>query len=788
MTRPVHHSWIGDLLAVLLLAGLCLLFFWAIITPNLADRGSFPPGDFGDQFHAFAVFESQELFAGRVPLWCPYFYAGHPFQADIQAAIFYPVSLLTMALNWLTSGPVVTFLALEWEAIAHFWLASVFTYFFARRLMRHRGAALVSAITFAYGGYLTAYPSQQLAILETGIWLPLILWCMDVGLERLGRSPASPAALGGRAAGRAALPLAGLFWGVSLLAGHPQTAMYVFYTTLLYFIFAAWCYRVRWQRALLAFILIQAVGVGLAAVHLIPGVEYMRLSVRAQIGYDEVAGGFARQDITQLLLPGSAGVMSPLYVGILPLLLAVLAPVVRRSAQVVFWWCLAIVALLLSFGGNTFFYSLFYLAVPGFGLFRSQERAAFIFSFALAVLAGFGALCLVRALSKTRKRLFNRFLSAVGYLTVGSLLLVALSYYGWLTEGWAADSIFAAGLTRSTMLTIVLALSGFLFWLRKQRRIRTTLWLTFVVALIVFDLFTVNWKNNLSARQLDAYWPYSPLVLVPMQDTDRPFRLHNEWRLPGNYGCVYGLEDIWGASPLRLKWYDDFLKKVPLERAWQMLNVRYVITWRKTLPLPSARPYEEPQSDWRHAASHESSQSGQSGEMAYLHRLRDVGPRAWLVYKTRMLSNEESLALLADPSFDPFAEAVVGQALPFPLMDAAQPQEPPRITWTSRSPTHLALDVIAPADGLLVLSEVYYPGWQATVDGAPAPIYRVQHTLRGLALPAGEHHVEMAFRPATFTLGASVSVAALLATLALLVWNSPTPSVSGRDTGRSSQA
>ncbi len=777
MTQPVRRSWIRDVLAVLLLAGLCLLFFWAIITPNLADRGSFPPGDFGDQFHAFAVFESHELAAGRVPLWCPYFYGGHPFQADIQAAVFYPLSLVTIALNWLISGPAVTFLALEWEAIAHFWLASVFTYFFARRLMRHRGAALVSAITFAYGGYLTSYPSQQLAILEVGIWLPLILWCMDIGLERLGGYPSAP--LIGRGNSGSGLPLAGLFWGVSLLAGHPQTSMYVFYTALLYFIFAAWRYRVRWQRALLAFVFMQAIGFGLAAVHLIPGIEYMRLSVRAQISYDEVAGGFARQDITQLLLPGSAGVMSPLYVGILPLLLAVLTAVlwffepVRHRAQTIFWWGVAAVALLLSFGGNTFFYSLFYLAVPGFGLFRSQERVAFIFSFALALLAGFGTLCLLHALNKPRKRLFNRFAAAVGYLTVGSLLLVALSYYGWLTEGWAADSIFGAGLTRSVLLSLLLALSGFLFWLRKQRRIRTILWLSFVVALIVFDLFTANWKNNLVDRQPEDYWPSSPLVLVPMQDPDKPFRLHNEWRLPGNYGCVYGLEDIWGASPLRIRWYDEFLRKVPLERAWQMLNVKYVITWRKTLAPPSERLYEESQNSLRHTEHRGPSQAAPPTEMAYLHRLDRVGPRAWMVYKARALGDAESLALLANTSFDPFAEAVLSEALPFPLEQEASVGQPPGIVWRSSSPTGLSLDVYTPQDGLLVLSEVYYPGWQATVDGAPAHIYRAQYALRAIPLRAGEHHVELAFRPATFTAGAAVSAAALLAVLILVAWSVP---------------
>ena len=715
---------------------------------------------------------------GRLPLWCPYTYSGHPFQADVQAAIFYPLSLLTIAVSWLVSPAGFTFLALEWEAIVHFWLASVFTYFFARRLLRHRGAALVPAIVFTYGGYLTSYPSQQLAVLEVGIWLPLILLCVDVGLERLGsiRSLGPCArnahkgldyevadADGGQQdivscrGGMARfwpMVLAGLVWGISLLAGHPQTSMYVFYTVLLYAIFSAWRYRVRWHTALAAFFTMQVIGFGLAAVHLIPGFEYMRLSVRATIDYDEVAGGFLRRDVIQLLLPGSVSAMSPLYVGILPLLLALLAPILRRTAQVIFWSGMAVLALLLSFGGNTFVYSLFYLVVPGFGIFRSQERAAFIFSFSLALLAGFGVRFLLRPLDKVDKRLFNGFTDAAGYLTLGSLLLVALSYYSWLTDGWSPDSPFGPGLTRSVLLTVVLALCWFIFYLRQRRRARSTLWLTLVVALIVFDLFTINWRNNLSDVQPEDHWQYSPLVLVPMQDEETPFRLHNEWRLPGNYGCVYDLEDISGASPLRIETYDEFLETVPIERVWEMLNVKYVITWRKTLAPPSELLYEEPKGE----------------EMSYLHRLDRVGPRAYVAHTARVADDAEALALLSDPDFDPFTEAVVSEPLPFSLDQYIITEEPPRVEWVVREPNRLTLDVYTPADGLLVLSEVYYPGWQALVDGEPAVVFRAQHTLRALPLKAGEHHVEMRFRPVTFTVGAVISAVTLLLAVAWIAW------------------
>ena len=89
---------------MLVLAVLPLIFFWRILTPNALDRGSFSTGDFSEQFYAFARFSYDELAQGRLPLWNPYTYAGHPFLADVQSAVFYPPSLLVMALSTLFGG------------------------------------------------------------------------------------------------------------------------------------------------------------------------------------------------------------------------------------------------------------------------------------------------------------------------------------------------------------------------------------------------------------------------------------------------------------------------------------------------------------------------------------------------------------------------------------------------------------------------------------------------------------------------------------------------------------
>ncbi len=731
-----NKDWFTDMGVVLLLACLCLFFFWHIITPNLANRGSFPEGDFADQFYAFGVYEAQRLFSGQLPLWNPYTFSGHPFLADVQSAIFYPLSLITLLLS-LPQG--FSLFALELEAIFHFFLAGLFTYLLAKRLLHDRQAALISSLVFTFGGYLTSYPSQQLAILETDVWLPLILLLLDISLERLSERPPGRAFL---------LPItcAGLAFGLALLAGHPQSAIYVFYVSAIYFAFRACTNRVRWQPAVIAFGFFVLLGFGLAAAQLLPSLEYTRLSSRAQANYNEMSGGFPRQDPIQLLLPGSVSVMSPLYVGILPLFLAVLAPLLKKNREVIFWTCLALGALLLSFGGNTFAYSPFYLFGPGFALFRSQERAAFVFSFCLALLAGYGVRLLTQAMPKPVKARFYGFYRFVICLGWGALGLVFLTFYGYVETGQVAGSIFSSALERSILLMILLILSLGLLYLRLRRIVRERLLVGLFVALIIFDLFTINWDNNFQEARPEEQ--YGPTVLTQiLQGDGEVFRIYNEWRLPGNYGCVYGLEDIWGASPLYVGRYEELVYKLPIERVWQLLNVKYVITWRKVLVPETEVLYEEPK----------------ELDTTYLHRLGEYWPRAYVVHQVEVIEKDDRvLERLREPEFDPQRVAILPHKPDLALPSQVEGESSAVIL--ERRPERIVLEVEMAANGLLVLSEVHYPGWRAYADGEEVPIYQADHVLRAVPLRAGHHRVEMVFDPLWPKVGLAVSgVTALLA-------------------------
>ncbi|HEX8683260.1 MAG TPA: hypothetical protein VF707_13155 [Ardenticatenaceae bacterium] len=223
---------------------------------------------------------------------------------------------------------------------------------------------------------------------------------------------------------------------------------------------------------------------GLSAAQLLPSLEFLRLSVRARVDYAYLSGGFPIQDTWQMLVPGVLTEFSPLYVGIAGLglaLLALLASVrwlagrgglTREQALVVlFFGVVTLLSLLVSYGGESFLYPLLYRWVPGWGLFRGQERAAYIVAFGLSVLAGQGA-ALVPVLSERLRRsvglgyaalvgtgvlVFVRLWPLAGFARQGGqALLWALLFAALLWGSWGRGRVLALAL----LVIADLALAG----------------------------------------------------------------------------------------------------------------------------------------------------------------------------------------------------------------------------------------------------------------------------------------------------------------------------------------
>jgi hypothetical protein len=195
---------------------LALLFY----LPLLARWRAFPVGDFTDHFFPFSLLQFSSLRTLELPLWNPYTFAGHSFLADVQAAIYYPLSNLLLLLTWWVDDPAGRFYWLQVEVVVHVALGGWFAYLWTRDLTGSRWAGMVGGVAWAWSGYVNGYAPLQLAVLRTATWLPLIWWLLGRGWQRPGQV-------------RWWIGLV-LAIGVAFTAGHSQSFMLLAYGT------AAW--------------------------------------------------------------------------------------------------------------------------------------------------------------------------------------------------------------------------------------------------------------------------------------------------------------------------------------------------------------------------------------------------------------------------------------------------------------------------------------------------------------------------------------------------------------------
>jgi hypothetical protein len=161
-----------------------------------------------------------------------------------------------------------------------------------------------------------------------------------------------------------------------------------------------------------------------------------------------------------------------------------------------------------------------------------------------------------------------------------------------------------------------------------------------------------------------------------------------------------------------------------------------------------------------------------AGSIVYLFELPGENPMAWLAPVMVKAPDEQVLNTVLDPRFDvrraalfdtgATVSATTVSALPAPLST--------KVTVRSYAPGKitLGLDAPAPAGSALIVSENYYPGWHATVNGREARVGRADYTLIGVELPVGAQTVELRFDSASYHTGKTITLVALV--VAVVWW------------------
>jgi hypothetical protein len=740
------------------------------------------------QFYPWRSFAAETLRAGTIPLWNPYQFCGTPFVANSQSAALYPGNLL----YWLLPPAR----AAGWSVALHLLLAAVFMALFLRRLGAGRAACALGGLAFAFSTWQTAWLHLP-TFLCTSCWLPLVL-LLTIKLfdtppapplhkegtnehpllarEGEGGGPHSPS-LRRRGPGggwRSPIPL-GFAVGMTLLAGHLQVAFYVLLAAGL---LTPWLARARWKergassalRGLGLFAAAVALGGMLAAPQLLPALELSRRSHR--VGPPTAQGYAAYTNyavnpnaLATLFLPDFYGNPSnpetpyfgmsrggmyfnyaegALYIGLPTLLLAAYALLRRRQPGrlLPFFGGLALLALLMAFG--TAVDALFYFYVPGFGQSGSPGRALVLWAFAVSALAGLGYDKLAND-DATPVRT-----ALTGILVVAAIAGIAYALNIGMIQNLMSDSVLTPAqwnpqIPRQTALFVLSAGAVLAMAAGKARRG----WVAALpLLLLAADLFANNADYNPTAAP-DEVYPVTPVIayLKERAGHDRIMPVNRDGFsfsgpdavLPPNGAMVFRLRDVGGYDSLFPGQYKAFMNRLAGEGRDASPPEVGNMVFAKNPGSPLV-----PQTGARFLVSKEPLNLPAARETAldglYLYELTTAPGRAFL--------EDAGTRGRGDGARGRGGEG----ATPSPHHPITpSPNDP--ITWLEDGPTRVTLAVNAPAPSALVLADQFYPGWRATVDGAPAPVERANGIFRRVHVPPGRHTVTFAYRPAAFRIG-----------------------------------
>ncbi|HEY3078300.1 MAG TPA: oligosaccharide flippase family protein [Chloroflexota bacterium] len=825
-TRLVQPAITDDVLALAALLLLVLVFFWDVLVgprvllpadvlyrippwsglPEAARYAVPHNGLIADavlQNVAWKSFARDAFAGGELPLWNPYEYAGLPFLAGGQSGSLYPLGALFYLLPVERAyGP---FLAL------HVFMAGAFAYAFARVLGCRPAAALVGGVGFAFSAFLIVSFTWPM-IVSAAAWLPLLLLVVELivrGWER-GAPPERSVALA---------VLGALALALQILAGHLEITFYAAFTLLFYGTGRLVLGPLRARRpgaalgGLACLGLMGLLGPLVAAVQLLPFYELIGQNFRrGLVDYATVIGyALPRAQLATFLVPDFFGnpshhdylsllsrawrpapeatepphtiwwgapknyVEAASYVGVLPLLLAPLGALLARTRQAFLLALLGLLSLSLAFGSPL--YGLLFFGVPGIDQLHTPFRWIYPYTIAVCALAALGVESVLR---RGRGWLagLGLLVGGLGGLGLAGLAIVALrpSRFAALADSALAGSsrlrrAFADGdmllsyqWRNALLLALALFLAGAALWLLVRR---PRLGAGLAVAALALDLFLVHYDFNTRADPAPIRAAL-PAVDLLRQETE-PFRIVgmvDGEPLAPIAGTRLGIEDVRGYDTVIPRRYVEYWSLIEPPQGLlysklqglsrpeslgspflRLLNVRYVL---------SARPLDSPELE-----------PAQAGAM-HVYRLRDPMPRAFLVGLARHAGNDdEALALLRAPGFDPRREVVLTGAPPSPESEGAVAGS---VTWLERRSDRLRLDVEADRPAYLVVADFHFPGWLASVDGADVPILLANHAFRAVAVPAGRHAVELRYRPDSVRLGGALSgLAGLGSLLALAV-------------------
>lgn len=690
--------------ALLLLIAQPLVFFRTV----LFNPQSHIPFDI-EAFHLpLATYIARCVRQGIFPLWDPYPYCGVPIHADITAQLFYPFTWIAILLGN-HSGGLKLFYWIEWLDPLHMILAGLFTFLLLRQFDASPPVALLGGTVYQLGGYF-ASQAQHLGAICCGAWLPLVLLCVWKLTHAITL----------RWVALLALSIA-----LTILSGFPAAAFVAFgAATLMILGLCIWPQR-KWKEAG-AIVAGIALGQAIAAIQIVPTYQLGRLSIAAMRSDWHVTGGGLRfQSLVSLIIPNYYHIFTPfdptqyklpinftflyIYCGLIPLLLVLLAPFLRRARHLKMFFLFTLISVIWMLGDETPLYRLFYTNLPRF------VRGALYAEFALMAFCMFMALTSALVLQRLASRL------PVVLWCVALVTAADLTYFG----SDRTMNAMPGGYKKENSEYLISGYPGALANVQKLVDVTNP-------PLRVDYLDTGAW----------AFIQGSEIFKVPTANGDSALMLERLLFLRRLFCGGYYWE-----------------RKLPVNRPGSalvsMLNIGYLAAQLPETPAKFPNSLGE--------------LAGDFGGLRF-YRTSAALPRFFLVHRLHISNGPaDAFSHLARSDFRPAEEAVVEAQDLQPietLSDGA-------VTVELYSPNRIELNVVAGGRAFLASSEVLYPGWKVAVNNKPGRLYMTNGAFRGVMLSPGSNHITMTYWPEGFLAWATISITALLVTLAGLLFGAP---------------